>query len=157
MNMVNAQQARRVMDRLVGYKVSPFLWRTVRYGLSAGRVQSVALRMIVRARAGDPRLRARGVLVDRGRSSRLEVADRPLRGQAGQDRRQDAGASRTQIEAQRIVEELKAGNPVVSSVTRKETRRSPKPPFNTSTLQQDAYQQLRLLVQADHDDRPGAL
>ena len=141
MNMVNAQQARRVMDRLVGYQVSPLLWRTVRYGLSAGRVQSVALRMIVH------REREISVFVPEeywSITSLLETLKSPT-GRFEAKLVKIAGKApelKNEVDAQRIVEELKAGNPVVSSVTRKETRRSPKPPFKTSTLQQDAYQQL---------------
>ncbi len=140
MNMVNAQQARRVMDRLVGYQVSPLLWRTVRYGLSAGRVQSVALRMVVE--------REREVLAfvpveywsimalfETAANERFEAKLFKVAGQTP-----EIG---NEAEAQRIVDELRQGRPVVQSVTRQEKRRSPKPPFKTSTLQQEAYQRLR--------------
>ncbi|HWN82126.1 MAG TPA: type I DNA topoisomerase, partial [Candidatus Udaeobacter sp.] len=142
MNMVNAQQARRVMDRLVGYQVSPLLWRTIRYGLSAGRVQSVALRMIVE------REREIGAFVPVEYWSITGLLERLKDAQASFEAKLYKIAGKTpelknEGEAQQVVDALKAGQPTVASVTRQEKRRSPKPPFKTSTLQQDGYQQLR--------------
>ncbi len=140
MNMVNAQQARRVMDRLVGYQVSPLLWRTIRYGLSAGRVQSVALRMVVeREREIQAFVPVEywsiTALLETLAHERFEAKLVKIAGQAPE--------IKNEIEAQRIVDELKQGQPLVQSVTRQEKRRSAKPPFKTSTLQQEAYQRLR--------------
>jgi DNA topoisomerase-1 len=142
MNMVNAQQARRVMDRLVGYQVSPLLWRTIRYGLSAGRVQSVALRVIVEREREIVAFVPVEYWSITGLLEKLDASHAQFEAKlfkiAGQ-----APDLKTELDAQRVVEALKAGQPVVQSVTRQEKRRSPKPPFKTSTLQQDSYQQLR--------------
>jgi DNA topoisomerase-1 len=140
MNMVNAQQARRVLDRLVGYQVSPLLWRTIRYGLSAGRVQSVALRMIVEREREILAFVAEEywsitTLLETGKKERFQARLWKIAG-----KQPEIG---NEVEAQRLVEELKQGKPVVAKVTRQEKRRSPKAPFKTSTLQQEAYQRLR--------------
>jgi len=140
MNMVNAQQARRVMDRLVGYRVSPLLWRTVRYGLSAGRVQSVALRMVV------DREREIAAFVPEEYWSITALLETKAQEHFEAKLWKIAGKTPeigNEVEAQRLVEELKRGQPVVKEVVRQEKRRSPRPPFKTSTLQQEAYQRLR--------------
>src|SRR5881628_3211031 len=138
-NKVNAQQARRVLDRLVGYKLSPLLWEKVRRGLSAGRVQSVAVRMIVdrerEVKAFVPveywSLHARL----RGRKPPEFVAT--LKEVAGEK------ASLGNEEATRaLMASLEGVRFVVKSVTHGERRRNPAPPFITSTLQQEAGKKL---------------
>jgi DNA topoisomerase-1 len=140
MNMVNAQQARRVMDRLVGYQVSPLLWKTVRYGLSAGRVQTVALRMIVDR---EKEIRA---FVPEEYWSISALFETPA-GETFQAKlaKVDGEAPKISDEetARGIVAELKQASPRIASVTRKERRRRPNAPFMTSTLQQEAFQRLR--------------
>jgi DNA topoisomerase-1 len=142
MNMVNAQQARRVMDRLVGYQVSPLLWRTIRYGLSAGRVQSVALRVIVEREREIVAFVPVEYWSITGLLEKLDASHAQFEAKLFKIGGQ-APDLKTELDAQRVVEALKAGQPVVQSVARQEKRRSPKPPFKTSTLQQDSYQQLR--------------
>ncbi|NSW82397.1 MAG: type I DNA topoisomerase [Syntrophothermus sp.] len=138
MNRVNAQQARRVLDRLVGYSLSPLLWNKIKKGLSAGRVQSVALRLICEREreiesfvpeeywtiegefaAGNKALVAR--LVARGRE-KLEIG------------------SREAVDA--ILRELETARFTVSKVEKKTKKRNPVPPFITSSLQQEAYKKL---------------
>jgi DNA topoisomerase-1 len=136
---VDAQQARRILDRLVGYSLSPLLWKKVGRGLSAGRVQSVALRLIVdrekQIQAFTPQ-----------EYWTIEAALKTAAGESFTARLESLDGKpsslRTQAEAQRTAEALKAQRFVVASVEEKEQKRYPKPPFTTSTLQQEAFHRL---------------
>jgi len=145
MALVNAQQARRVLDRLVGYKLSPFLWKKVASGLSAGRVQSVALRLIVDR---EEEIKAFKPEVYFTITAKLESAEAK--------ERQAFEASLLKIDgeavpklsiitkeaAERIAHDFKKSSLKILSVERKETRKNPNPSFITSTLQQTAAQRL---------------
>ncbi|MGH9774168.1 MAG: type I DNA topoisomerase [Candidatus Acidiferrales bacterium] len=140
LNLVDAQQARRVLDRLVGYKVSPLLWDKVRRGLSAGRVQTVALRVIVE-RERDIRAFEKKeywsihAMLGAGEPPAFEAK---LAKHNGADLEIP-----NQAEAERIVGECEATKWMVSSVTQREKRRNGSAPFTTSKLQQDSYNKLR--------------
>ena len=140
MNLVNAQQARRVLDRLVGFKLSPILWRKVKPALSAGRVQSVAVRLIVerereiQAFRTEPYYRVGAVftLLSGGKKTELK---------AELDRR-----FRTHDEAKAFLEQCKDAQFSVSDIAKKPLKRTPAPPFTTSTLQQEAARKLGYTV-----------
>ena len=143
MNLVNAQQARRVLDRIVGFNLSPVLWRKVKPALSAGRVQSVAVRLIVerereiQAFKSEPFYHESAVFaVTNADGSQTEV-------KAQLDRRLN-----TREEVVGLLESLKAqeGQHVVTAVTKKPVKRTPAPPFTTSTLQQEAARKLGFTV-----------
>ncbi|MDE2058452.1 MAG: type I DNA topoisomerase [candidate division NC10 bacterium] len=139
--LVDAQQARRILDRLVGYQISPLLWDKVKRGLSAGRVQSVALRLIVdREREIKAFVRTEywsvGVALE-GRTPPVFVA-----GLYKIDGERVNLPDQTQ--ADQIVEELRRQEFQVTDLTKKEKRRNPVPPFTTSKLQQEAVRKLRL-------------
>ncbi len=149
MDRVNAQQARRILDRLVGYKISPLLWSKVRSGLSAGRVQSVAVKLIVdREReiaafvpkeywsitallesgrdrpAGEPKTFSADLVSHRG--EKLEVG--------------------TQEQTDAVLRALEGAQYRVASIKRREVRRNPPAPFTTSTMQQEASRKLKMRV-----------
>lgn len=138
LNLVDAQQARRVLDRLVGFELSPVLWRKIRRGLSAGRVQSVALRLIVDREKeiigfkSTPYYKVEGVFESQGVKLK-GVLDRKFSSleQAREFLEQSIGASYK-----------------VADIERKDAVRHPAPPFTTSTLQQEASRKLRLSVSA---------
>ncbi|HSW58446.1 MAG TPA: type I DNA topoisomerase [Dehalococcoidales bacterium] len=145
MQLVNAQQARRIVDRLVGYKISPLLWKKVKRGLSAGRVQSVAVRIVV----------------DREREILAFVAVEYWRLEAHLGKLNETGnkagfkaalatkadgtkvALNNEAEALKLKTELEKAEYKVSKITRKSVNKSPAPPFITSSLQQEAWRQLR--------------
>ncbi len=143
MQLVDAQQARRVLDRLVGYRLSPFLWRQVRRGLSAGRVQSVAVRLVVeREREIQNFVPQEYWTIE----AVLEKENVPpsfrakLAGYAGDKKgKLEIGS---QIEAERLIALLKAAAYRVLTVQQKVQSRRPAPPFITSTLQQEASRRL---------------
>ena len=140
MNKVNAQQARRVLDRLVGYKISPLLWDKVRRGLSAGRVQSVAMKMIVDR---EESIKAFIPVEYWSFAARLS-ADAPPPFVAKLTKIDDKKAEVPNEELARKIEAaLKSGKYVVSEVTRKEKKQSAAPPFITSTLQRTAYNRFK--------------
>ena len=138
-NKVEAQKARRVLDRLVGYKISPILWQTIYRGLSAGRVQSVALRLIVE--------REREVLAFVPQEYWTITAQ--LQGKKSdpffsnlvkiQNKKTEIKNEKSAIN---IVDDLKTKKFAVKSITKKEVSRKPAPPFTTSTLQQEAARRL---------------
>jgi DNA topoisomerase-1 len=139
-NLVDAQQARRVLDRLVGYKISPLLWDKVRRGLSAGRVQTVALRLIV-----DREMDIRAFLpVEYWSIHAILAAGEPPVFEAKLTKHKGEDIEvHTQAEADAIVAAAGSAPWKVASVTQKEKRRFAPPPFTTSKLQQAAYNRLR--------------
>ena len=150
-NLVDAQQTRRILDRLVGYKLSPFLWKKIMRGLSAGRVQSVAVRLVVERereiRAFKPEeywtiealLQKTGCMGGKSPECKIfgallsEINGKPV----------EKPGLKSGIEAQKIVEELKRSELKITGIEEKMQERSPKPPFTTSTLQQEAWSRLR--------------
>ena len=152
-NLVNAQQARRVLDRLVGYKVSPLLCRTIGGRLSAGRVQSVALRMVVeREREIENFVKTEYWTIAANLSSKLppafdarllKVGEQTVKtSNFDQDIRKSEILIGNEEQARAIVAEAEAEQFVVADVTTKERRRNPVPPFITSKLQQEASRKL---------------
>jgi DNA topoisomerase I len=143
MNLVDAQQARRVLDRLVGYRLSPLLWKKVRRGLSAGRVQSVAVRLVV-----EREREIEAFVPEEYWTIEVDLSKRP----AG--RKEDAFHAalsavrgkkadlKNEADAAEIVEALRGAEYKVESVKKREVQRRPSPPFITSTLQQEASRKL---------------
>ena len=139
MNLVNAQQARRILDRLVGYELSPFLWRRVRYGLSAGRVQSVTVRLIVeREREIQNFNREEYWSIEGNFSKKKDKTIFSARLTSVDGERLDKMAVKMGNEAEKLVARLKNTDYKVKEVSSKEVGRNPSPPFTTSTLQQEA-------------------
>jgi len=143
MRKVNAQQARRILDRLVGYKVSPVLWKTLYPGLSAGRVQSVALRLIVERDAQIDAFVPEEYWEIKARlsTSRNEEFDAKLVRKNGKPVK-----IKCAVEAETIARELSSAAFRVKEVAKKKTKGNPSPPFITSTLQQDAARRLGFTV-----------
>jgi DNA topoisomerase-1 len=140
MNKVNAQQARRVLDRLVGYKISPLLWDKVRRGLSAGRVQSVAMKMIV-----DREDQIKAFVPDEYWTFAAKLAAGTPPPFTAKLTKVDGKKAEVPNEetARKIETALKSGRYVVTEVARKERRQSAAPPFITSTLQRTAYNRFK--------------
>jgi DNA topoisomerase-1 len=143
LNLVDAQQARRVLDRLVGYELSPFLWRKIRYGLSAGRVQSVAVRLIVEREREIQAFKAEEywsieALLSKTKdsltfNSKLTKINDKAVGKMG---------ITNETDAKKITTDLEGADYKVTDITKKEVKRNPSAPFTTSTLQQEAARKL---------------
>ncbi len=138
MNKVNAQQARRILDRIVGYQISPILWRTVFKGLSAGRVQSVALRIICE--------REEEIKAFTQEEYWSVLASLEKNGQTFSAKLHRVGDAKPELkneaDAKKVVDAARAGSFAVSEVVKTEKNRKPYAPFITSTLQQEAARKL---------------
>jgi len=142
-SLVDAQQARRVLDRLVGYKISPLLWDKVRRGLSAGRVQTVALRLIVdREREVQAFIKEEYWTIDLALNAKKAPVLKARLAKVGGENPGIGDEAR----ATAIVKDLDDAKYTVQSVGTKEKKRNPVPPFITSTLQQEAARKLRFSV-----------
>jgi len=164
LNLVDAQQARRVLDRLVGYELSPFLWRKIRYGLSAGRVQSVAVRLVVEREREiqkfktdeywsieaklspfpSPSLSAEASAKVDGRGIKGEGSEKIFIAKLHAIDGKTVGKMgiTAEADAKKIVADLNGAEYKVADITTKEVKRTPAPPFTTSTLQQEAARKL---------------
>lgn len=143
-NLVDAQQARRVLDRLVGYTLSPFLWKKIYKGLSAGRVQSVALRLIVERELERQKFKPQDYWTihallksTKGPNNRF-VADLI----SHKDKKLDGLAIKSAREGEKIIEKLNQSDFIVEKLESTDQKRYAKPPYTTSTLQQDSVNRL---------------
>ena len=141
MNLVNAQQARRVLDRLVGFKLSPVLWRKVKPALSAGRVQSVAVRLIVEREREIQEFKSEPFYNVYGTFAIINPD-----GSAMEVKAQLASKLKTDLEVTDFLEKCKEATFTVESISKKPIKRTPAPPFTTSTLQQEAARKLGFTV-----------
>ena len=141
MNLVNAQQARRVLDRLVGFKLSPVLWRKVKPALSAGRVQSVAVRLIVEREREIQKFKSESYYRVSAIFALINENGNATEVKAELDKR-----FKTHEEVEAFLEKCKDAKFTVEAVNKKPLKRTPAPPFTTSTLQQEAARKLGFTV-----------
>ncbi|MCF6253182.1 MAG: type I DNA topoisomerase, partial [Thiomicrorhabdus sp.] len=142
MNVVNAQQARRVLDRIVGFELSPILWKKIRSGLSAGRVQSVAVRLIVEREREVEAFESNFVYRVQGHLNLLDTNQKTV----GKLEVKRTATFKTEEEATAFLEAVATTTLTVASLEEKPAKRSPKAPFTTSTLQQEAAAKLGFSV-----------
>ena len=145
MNLVNAQQARRILDRIVGYKLSPLLWYKIAKGLSAGRVQSVALRFIVDREAEINAFVSKEywtieALLNKLKNKKTEFNALLIK---QHDKTLSKFAIKNKEQATKIVKDLEGAEYKIKDITKIQRKRSPFPPFITSTLQQEAWARFR--------------
>jgi DNA topoisomerase I len=140
-NLVDAQQARRVLDRIVGFELSPILWRKIRPSLSAGRVQSVAVRLIVEREREINQFNAEATYKVNAVFTSLDINGKPIELKAELQQR-----FATKAEAQAFLEKCKDAQFSLDSIVTKPAKKSPAPPFTTSTLQQEAARKLGFSV-----------
>jgi DNA topoisomerase-1 len=145
MDRVNAQQARRILDRLVGYKISPLLWSKVRSGLSAGRVQSVAVKLIVDREREIEAFVPKEYWTIAALLASVRLDATPFSADLVSHRGEKLEIT-TGAQADAILRELEGAAYRVSSIKRREVRRNPPAPFTTSTLQQEASKKLKMRV-----------
>lgn len=133
-NLVDSQQARRILDRIVGYKLSPFLWKKVARGLSAGRVQSVAVRLIAEREKEIEKFKPEEFW------KIIALFEK--------DKKEFEAGLRSEIknkqETNTILKDLESAEYIIDNIEKKETKRNPFPPFTTSTLQQESWKRFRL-------------
>ena len=142
LKMVDAQQARRILDRLVGYELSPFLWRKVARGLSAGRVQSVAVRLVVEREREIKAFNAEEYWSIEGIFEPKSKQLFPAKLYAIKDNKIDKLDIKDKAQTDKILADLQNATYKVVDIEEKKTKRLPSPPFTTSTLQQEANNQL---------------
>ena len=141
-NLVDSQQARRILDRIVGYELSPLLWRKIKKGLSAGRVQSVATRMVVDREEEIEAFQSQEYwLLDARLNCGAEDAVFTARFHGKGDKKQEL---KSKAEVDEVINAVQAQPFTVSGVKRGEKQKSPAPPFITSTLQQEASRRLSM-------------
>jgi len=140
-NLVDAQQARRVLDRIVGFELSPILWKKVKPSLSAGRVQSVAVRLIVEREREINQFVPEGSYRVNAIFNTFDIAGKPVQLKAELNQR-----FATKTEAVAFLETCKKSNFEISDIVTKPAKKSPAPPFTTSTLQQEAARKLGFSV-----------
>jgi len=150
-NLINAQQARRVLDRLVGYKLSPFLWKKIARGLSAGRVQSAAIRLIVEREEEIKKFKTEEywsieALLQKITNSKLQIPNNNFTAQLYKKNNNilDKLAIKNKNKADEILNELKGAEYILEKIEKKEIKRNPLPPFITSTLQQECSKKFRM-------------
>ena len=140
LDLVDAQQARRVLDRLVGYKLSPFLWKKVAQGLSAGRVQSVAVRLIVEREAEIRKFKPEEFWTIEAMLTSKKHPDKTFKAILSErnGKKIDKLSIKNQKEAEKYLSELENAKYIITDIKIDEKKRYPAPPFTTSTLQQEA-------------------